>query len=142
MEAVKGVEKEVEMDGKRKKIKIPAGVDDGTRINFEDFILSIHVSPHNVFERDGADIYVTVSIPFSLAATGGTIKVPTVNGDVKVKVKTGTQPGTLMRLNGQGVKHIRSSSKGDQYVKLTVLVPQKLSRRQKTLIEELKREGL
>lgn len=142
MEAVKGVEKTVEIEGKRKKIKIPAGVDDGTRINFEEFILSIHVSPDKIFERDGSDVYVTISLPYSLAALGGNLPVPTVDGMVTIKIKAGTTPGTVMRLKAQGIKQLRGSGRGDEYVRLTIEVPSKLSRNQKSLIEEMKEEGL
>jgi len=142
MEAIKGTEKEVSIEGKRRKIKIPAGVDDGSRIQFEDFILSIDVKPHEVFERDGADIYVKVIVPFSLATLGGTIEVPTVDGNLKVRVRAGTQPGTMIRLRGKGAPYLRERGRGDEYVRLMVLVPEKLSREQRGLIEEMQEEGL
>lgn len=142
MEAVKGVEKEVSIDGKKRKIKIPAGVSDGTRIRFDTFDLVVTVTAHDIFERDGADIYVSVAIPFSIATLGGEIRVPTVEGDLKIKVRAGTQSGTMMRLRERGVKHVQGRGRGDEYVRLTVVVPEKLSSSQKRLIEELKREGL
>lgn len=142
MEAVHGVEKEVEMDGKSRKIKIPAGVDEGSRIQFGDFILSINVKPHDKFERDGADVYVTVDIPYSTAVLGGSVNVPTVSGDVKLKVRTGTQSGTLMRLRGKGAPQLRGRGHGDEYVKLRVEVPGKLNRNQKKIIQELEEGGL
>lgn len=142
MEAVKGVEKEVAMDGKKRKIKIPPGVDDGSRIRFNDFDLSINVKPHKTFERDGYDIFVNVPIPFSLAALGGEIEVPTVDGEVNLKVRAGTQPGTMVRLRERGVPKLNSKGRGDEYVRLMVSVPEKLASTQKKLIEELKDEGL
>lgn len=142
MDAVQGIEKTVEIEGKKRSIKIPAGVDDGSRINFKDFILSINVKPHEMFERDGADVYVKVSIPFSLATLGGSIEVPTVEGDVKIKVRAGTPSGTMMRLKGQGITHLRGRGRGDGYVRLLVEVPQKLTREQKRLVEELREEGM
>lgn len=142
MDAVKGVEKEVSIEGKKRKIKIPAGVDEGSRIKFEDFILSINIKPHEVFERDGADIYVKVLIPFSLAVLGGDISVPTIDGEVKVRVRAGTQSGTMMRLRGKGIPVLHGRGKGDEYVRFTVLVPEKLTREQKELIENLHEEGL
>lgn len=142
MEAVHGVEKQVEIGGKRRKIKIPAGVDEGSRINFADFILSINVHPHKVFEREGDDILVGVSIPFSLAALGGEIDVPTIDGDITIRVRPGTQSGTMVRLRERGVKHVRGSGRGDEYVRLNVAVPTHLSREQKSIIEEAKGEGL
>jgi len=142
MEAVKGVEKEVSIDGKKRKIKIPAGVDEGARIRFDTFDLVITVKPHDIFERDGEDVYVTVAIPYSIAALGGEIKVPTVDGDLKLKVRAGTQPGTMMRLRERGIPKLQSRGKGDEYVRLTVSVPEKLTSSQKRFVEEMKEEGL
>lgn len=142
MEAVNGVEKEVSLDGKKRKIKIPAGVDDGTRIRFDTFDLVVSVKPHKVFEREGADVYVSLAIPFSLAILGGEINVPTVDGDLKIKVRAGTQPGTMMRLRERGIKHVQGRGKGDEYVRLILSVPEKLSGTQKKLIEEMRHEGL
>ncbi|OGM15877.1 hypothetical protein A2V56_05275 [Candidatus Woesebacteria bacterium RBG_19FT_COMBO_42_9] len=142
MEAVKGVEKEVSIEGKKRKVKIPAGVDEGSRINFGDFLLSINVRPDKVFERDGSDIYVSVGIPFSLATLGGEIKVPTIDGDIKIRVRSGTQSGTTLRLREKGTINIRGRGRGDQYVRINVLVPDKLNREQKEAIEGLQAEGL
>ena len=139
---IKGVTKEVNIGGKRRKIKIPPGVDDGSRINFNDFTLSIHIRPHEIFERDGADVYVRVAIPYSLAILGGEIKVPTVEKEVKIKIRPGTQPGTTMRLRGQGIPHLQGHGRGDQYVRLIISTPEKLSKEQKRIIEEMKQEGL
>ncbi len=141
MEAVKGVEKEIEIGGRKRKIKIPAGVDDGTRINFRDFILSLNVKPHDIFERDGSDIFVRVNIPYSLAALGGNIEVPTINdGEIKLKIRPGTQPGTMIRLRGKGIVQLRG--RGDQYVRINIAVPSRLSRQQKRLVGEMEKEGL
>lgn len=142
MEAVLGCEKEVVVNGKKRKIKIPAGVDEGSRINFGDFLLSINIRPHEIFERDGADIYVRVAIPFSLAVLGGEITVPTLDGDVKLRVRPGTQSGTMIRLKGKGITRLHGGGKGDQYVKLVMSVPQKLNKDQKKLLEELSDLGL
>jgi DnaJ-class molecular chaperone len=142
MEAVKGVEKEVQMDGKKRKIKIPAGVDDGTRIRFDEFDLTVSVKPHKIFERDGEDIYISAKVPFSMAALGGEIKVPTVDGDVELKVRAGTQTGTLVRLRERGISRLRGRGRGDQYVRLTVAVPEKLNSKQKKLLQELQEENL
>ena len=142
IEAINGVEKEVNIGGQKRKIKIPAGVDEGSRIRFEDFILSINVRPHKIFERDGSDIFVKTAIPFSLAALGGTIEVPTINGEIKVRIRPGTQSGTMIRLRGKGVPFLRGRGKGDEYVRVLVAVPKKLGRKQKRIIEEAKKEGL
>jgi DnaJ-class molecular chaperone len=142
MDAVRGVEREVDVGGKKRKIKIPAGVDEGSRIQFGDFILSVNTRPHDVFERDGADMYVKVAIPYSLAVFGGQVEVPTVDGPVKIRIKKGTQSGTMIRLRGKGVPLLRGRGKGDQYVRLQVVVPSKLGREQKSLIKKLQSEGL
>ena len=142
MEAIEGAEKEVAIGGKKRKIKIPPGVDDGSRIQFDDFILSINVRPHELFERDGADIYLRLAIPFSLASLGGTIETPTVDGEVKIRIRPGTQSGTMMRLRGKGAPHLRGRGRGDQYVRFQVAVPDKLTGEQKRLIGDLQEEGL
>lgn len=142
MEAIKGTEKEVEMNGKKRKIKIPAGVDEGSRINFKDFTLSINVRPHDVFERENLDIYLKFGISFSLATLGGEVTVPTVDNDVKIRIRPGTQSGTIVRLRGKGVQSPHDRSKGDQYVRIFVTVPEKLSREQKRIIDSLKKQGL
>jgi len=142
MEAIKGVEKEVNIEGKKRKIKIPAGVDEGSRISFGDFILSINVRPHEIFERDGSDIFVKVIIPFSLATLGGQVKVPTIDGDIKIRVRPGTQSGTMIRLKGKGVPYLRGRGRGDEYVRLIVAVPGKLTREQSSLVRRLRDEGL
>jgi DnaJ-class molecular chaperone len=141
MEAVKGVEKEVNIEGKKRTIKIPAGVDEGARINFKDFTLSINVKPHEVFERDGDDIFVKVVIPFSLAALGGEIKVPTIEKEIKIKIRAGTQSGTMVRLKEHGVTHLHGRGRGDEYIRINVMVPEKLNREQKRIFEELQKEG-
>lgn len=142
MEAVKGVEKTVNIEGKRRTIKIPAGIYEGARISFGDFTLSVNIKPDNLFERNEDDIYVNVMVPYSLATFGGEIKVPTVDGEVKIRVRAGTQSGTMVRLREKGVTHLHGRGKGDEYVKLNVLVPEKLTREQKKVIEEMKEEGL
>jgi len=142
MEAVEGVEKEVDIEGKRRKIKIPAGVDEGSRIQFDDFILSINVKPHSIFERDGADIYVSFEIPFSLACLGGDIEVPTIEGDIKIRIRPGTQSQTMLRLRGKGAPVPRGRGKGDEYVKIVVSIPERLTREQRKIIEEMKEQNL
>ena len=142
MEAINGVEKEVSIDGKKRKIKIPAGIDEGSRINFGDFVLSIDIRSHAVFERDGNDVYVRVSIPYSMATLGGQIEVPTVDGEVKIKIRPGTQSGTMIRLRGKGVPFLRGRGNGDEYVRLIIQTPEKLTREQRKMIEKMGEEGL
>lgn len=141
-DAYHGFEKEVSIEGKKRKIKIPAGVNDGSRIQFNDFILSINVKPSSIYERDGADLYVNVQVSYSLLSLGGDIEVPTMEGEIKIKVRGGTQPGSLVRIKDYGFPHLQSRGKGDLYIRVNVQVPKKLSRRQKSLLHELQEEGL
>lgn len=136
MEAAKGCEKKAVIQGKERKIKIPAGVDDGSRIRFEDFYISVDVKPDPVFQRDGVDVFVRQEISLPTAILGGNIQIPTVDAEVKLKIRPGTQPGTMVRLRGRGIKRLRGFGRGDQYVRLRVRIPQKLSKKQKELIRE------
>jgi DnaJ-class molecular chaperone len=139
-EAVKGTEKETVIKGKTKTIKIPAGVDDGTRIRFQDFDIIVTVKPHAFFKRENQDIYLEKEIPFSLAVLGGVIEVPTIKGSVKIKVRPGTQGNTTVRLRGEGVVYPNTSRKGDEYVIFKIHVPSKVSSKGKKLLEELNNE--
>ncbi|MDP3998448.1 MAG: DnaJ C-terminal domain-containing protein [bacterium] len=141
IEAAKGVEKEVEIGGKRRKIKIPAGVDEGTRINFQDFYITIDVHPDPVFKRDGQDVHVDVLIPFTLAILGGTITVPTIDGEVGLKIRPGTQPGTMVRLREKGIPYPDRNARGDEYVRLNVQIPQKLTQEQKKMVEQFEKSS-
>lgn len=136
LEAVKGVEKDVSIEGKKRSIKIPAGVDDNTRIRFSDFDVLVRVKPHHAFKRQGQDIIVDITIPFVTAALGGTVDVPTIDGSLELKIRPGTQSGTLVRLRGQGISYPRSNQRGDEYVRITVEIPKTLSGRQKQLLKE------
>jgi DnaJ-class molecular chaperone len=138
MEAVNGVTKEVEIEGKRQKIKVPAGANDGTRIRFSDFDVSIDVASHKRFKRDGYDVFVDQNISFSTAALGGEIQVETLDGKLKLKVRAGTLSHSLIRLRGEGVKHLQSAGRGDLYVRLIVEVPEKLNGAQKKALEKLR----
>ncbi|PIR61648.1 MAG: hypothetical protein COY81_04095 [Candidatus Pacebacteria bacterium CG_4_10_14_0_8_um_filter_43_12] len=142
MEAVKGTTKDVSIEGKKKTIKVPAGANDGTRIRFDDFDVTINVRTHPHYRRDGADLFVDHPISFSLAALGGVTQVDTIESKLKLKVRAGTASHTLVRLRGEGVPHLRSGGKGDLYVRLIVEVPEKLSREQKRVLEELSRVEL
>ena len=137
LEAAKGVEKEFTIDGKRKKIKIPAGVDDGQKIRFQDFILYIDVLPDKIFKREGNDVFITINLTIAQAVLGAVIEVPTLTEPLKVKVKSGTQPNTLIRLRGKGIKDVNGYGIGDFYIRLMVEIPTRLNFRQKELIKEL-----
>ena len=138
LEAARGVEKEVSIAGKKRKIKIPAGVDDGQKIRFKEFILYIDVLPDKVFQREGNNVFISVNLSFSQAALGDIIEVPTLEDDnLKVRVKAGTQPNTLIRLRNKGIKDINGYGQGDFYIRLLVQIPTRLNNRQKEIIKEL-----
>jgi len=139
-EAVKGVKKEVVIKGERKTIKIPAGIDDANRIRFSDFDLLVKVKPHPFFKRQGQDIYYEQEISYPMAVLGGLVEVPTINGTIKLKVRPGTQSGTMVRLRGQGIPHLQSYGKGDQYVVFKIKTPSRVSSRAKKILEELEKE--
>jgi len=143
MEAINGVEKEVQLNGGAKKIKIPAGVQDGQRIQFDDFYLLVRVGGHSKFERRGQDIIVAKEVPFSTAVLGGTVQVETVyDENVKLKIRPGTSSGTMIRLRGKGVKSPRSNRRGNQYVQINIKVPDSPTREQKKLLKKLDDAGL
>jgi len=142
MESMKGVTKTVDINGKRRTLKIPAGVNTGNTIDFGDFSVSLEVGRDRKFERDGDDILVTASIPFSMAVLGGEIEVPTVWGEVKIKVRAGTQASTMIRLHGEGAPKLNGRAKGDEYVRILIETPNRLNREQRRIIEEMKEEGL
>ena len=140
-EAVHGTEKSVNLNGKSQKIKVPAGVDRGSRIRFDDYDVIIDVTPDKKFQREGYDIVSEKELSYAQAAMGGEIEVETVDGKIKIRVPSGTQPNTLIRLSGKGVKHIRGSGKGDHYVRIKIIIPKKLSNKQKELLEEFEKES-
>jgi len=137
LEAAHGCEKEVSLDGTRKKIKVPSGVDDGQRIKFSDFILYIDVLPDKIFKREGNDIYINQDISYSQAVLGDEIEVPSLDRPIKIRIKAGTQPGTLVRLRGHGIRDVQGYGVGDLYIRLNLVVPSRLSSKQKDLIREL-----
>ena len=136
MEAVSGVTKNIVHQGKQYAIKIPSGADEGTRIRYTDFDVTVAVVPHKQFKREGVDVIVDHEVAFPTAALGGDTSVPTLDGDLKLKIKAGTQPGSLVRLTGKGIQHLNSSRRGDFYIRFIIKVPTKLSREQKDLLNE------
>jgi molecular chaperone DnaJ len=134
-------------------VDIPTGIEDGTRIRLADegeagvrggppgdLYIFVSVKPHELFQRDGADLYARVPIAMSVAALGGEFEVPTLEGArARVKVGAGTQPGQRVRLKGKGMPVLRSSQVGDLYVQLDVEVPQNLSKKQRELLEEFQK---
>lgn len=139
MEAARGVQKEVEIEGRRQKIKIPAGVDDGSEVRFTNFIIVTQVERHPKFHRRGYDIVTEEHITFPKAAMGAEIDVETVEGKVRIRVPAGVAPGTQIRLRGRGVPRVSGHGRGDHYVTIRVDVPARLSREQKRLLEELEK---
>jgi len=140
MTAVKGGTETVKIDGKSHDIKIPPGADTGTHLRFSDFDITFEVEPHRLFRREGPHVYLDHSIPFTLAILGGETTIPTLEDDLTIKVRSGTQPDTLIRLTGKGVPNIQSFSKsdrGDMFIRLKVTLPQSISRRQRELLEQL-----
>ena len=141
MEAIKGTEKEVTIEGKKQKIKIPPGVDNGTRIRFGDFDIVFDVTSHPKFQREGSDIVSVEEISFTQAVLGDQLEVETVEGKVKIRIPAGTQPETLIRLREKGVSRLRGSGKGDHYVRVKITIPKNVTKRQKELLEEFQKES-
>lgn len=144
MEAVKGVMKDVHLPrgeagggSQRKTIKIPAGVDTGSRIRFDDFDIVVSVKPDLKFKREGDDLIFTKELSFAKAALGGIVEVETIDDPIKIRIQPGTQPGTLIRLHGKGVPHVHGAGRGDAYVKVQIRVPTHLNHREKELLQEL-----
>lgn len=139
-EAVKGVEKQTVIKGKPKSIKIPAGVDDGMRVRFADFDVLLRVKPHEYFKRDGQDIYFEKELSYPTAVLGGVADIETLEGNVQLRVRPGTQSGTTVRLRSQGIPYPQSSRKGDFYVVYRIKVPDQVSAKGKKLLEDLQKE--
>lgn len=139
-DAIHGAEKEVTINGKKQKIKIPAGVDRGSRIRFNDYDIVVDVAPDSKFAREGYDIITEQNVSYPDVALGKELSVETIDGEVKIRVPAGTQPNTLIRLSGRGVQRVRGSGRGDHYVRIKVEVPKKLSHKEKELLEALQKE--
>ncbi len=134
---------------RRIKIKIPAGIDDGSRLRVTgngeagirggprgDLYVVIHVKEHDIFERDGENLYCEVPVSFSTAALGGEIHVPTLEGPAELKVPAGTQSGTVFKLRGKGMTVLNNSGRGDLMARLNIAVPQKLTTEQRKKLQE------
>jgi molecular chaperone DnaJ len=133
-EACKGTG--TKMRSESMNVKIPAGVPSGNG----DLHINIKVTDHELFQRDGADILISVPISFPQAVLGASIDVPTLEGKVLMKIPPGTQSGKTFRLRGKGISVYGGYGKGDQLVTVVVEVPQEVSRRQRKLIAELAQE--
>lgn len=142
VEAIKGVTKEVQIEGKKHKIKVPPGANDGTRLRFSGFDISIDVRTHPVFKREGYDLFIDQKIPVSTALLGADVEVKTIDQSLKLKVRPGTKSHTMVRLRSEGVPHIRGRGKGDLYVRFIIDIPEKLNRKQRKELEKLRDLGL
>ena len=131
------------------KLRIPGGVDTGSRLrsigNGEaglrggpsgDLYVVLHVKPHEIFQRDGDDLLCEVPVRFVQAALGADIEVPTLAGKAEIKIPAGTQPGTMFRLKGKGVKNVQGYGHGDLHVRVQVEVPTHLNAAQKAKLQE------
>src|SRR6266542_5436126 len=147
---------------KRYTVKIPAGVKDGSRIRLRgkgeagyggaeagDLFVVTRVAPSKTYTRRGDDLIVDVPVPFSEAALGATVEVPTPDGQVTVKVRHGTEDGTLLRVKGKGAPKLKGSGRGDLLARVKLVVPKKLSKKEREAVEALQqasrgnpREGL
>jgi molecular chaperone DnaJ len=132
------------------QVKVPAGVDTGDRIRLGgegeagrnggppgDLYVEVAVREHAIFERDGAHLSCEVPISFATAALGGTVDVPTLDGDVTIKVPAETQSGRVFRLRDKGVKPVRGGSRGDLFCRVVVETPVSLTAEQKELVRQL-----
>lgn len=141
-ESVKGVEKQVEINGKKQKVKVPPGVDTGTRIRFDEYDIVFDVASDSRFQREGADVVSEKEISFPQAVLGDEIDVETVEGNVKIRIPSGTQPDSLIRLREKGIQKLRGTGKGDHYVRIKVVIPKTVSKKQKELLEEFSKESI
>jgi molecular chaperone DnaJ len=139
---------------KRYTVKIPAGVKDGTRIRLKgkgeagyggaaagDLFVVTRVEPSKVYEHRGDDLVVTVPVPYSTAALGGSVEVPTPDGPVSLKIPAGTEDGKLLRIKGRGAPRLKGSGKGDVLARIRIEVPKRMNKKQRELLEELQKAG-
>lgn len=145
-DAVHGAEKDIEVEErsregkvsrKRMKVKIPAGVDDGTRMKFGEMDLVFRVARSAKFMREGADIFTEATLGIPQLVLGDTISIETVSGKVSIKVPPGTQPGSLIRIKGKGVPNLSRGGVGDHYLRVKLEIPDSVSGEEKRLYEQL-----
>jgi molecular chaperone DnaJ len=138
------------------KLTVPAGVDNGStlRLNREgepgsrggpagDLYVSLHIKPHKFFKRQGNDVICEIPISFIQAALGDEIEVPTLEGNTSLKIPEATQPGAVFHLRGKGIPHLQGFGRGDQVVRISVMIPSRLTEKQKELLrqfEEMERD--
>ncbi len=144
-DAVKGTEKDIEVEirkpqgkseRKRLRVKVPAGVDDGTKMRFDDIDIVFRVKNDPRFLREGADIFTDTTLAIPQAVLGDTIEVETVNGPINIKIPAGTQQGSLVKIKGKGMTKLQGGT-GDHYVRIRIEIPKTLSAEEKKLYEQL-----
>ena len=131
------------------KINIPAGIDHGQTISLRgqgnagknggpagDLLITVMVQPHELFRREGNDVFCEAPITFSQAVLGATLEIPTIDGQVKYDIPEGTQTGTVFRLRGKGIPVLNGRGRGDQYVTVTIETPRGLNREQKDALKK------
>jgi molecular chaperone DnaJ len=131
-------------------VKVPAGINNGSQIRLSgegnagdkgglpgNIYINLAVAPHKVFSRSGDDILYELPVNFAQAALGTELEVPTLYGDIGLKIPAGSQTGDTLRLKKKGVAHLGRHGQGDQLVKIQVVTPEKMNRKQKKLFEEL-----
>jgi len=158
-EAASGGEKRISYrkDGKVEEVsvKIPKGIPAGKKLRLAgkgmegkkggppgDLYLQISIQEHPIFTREEDDLIVEKEVSFSEAVLGNSVEVPTLEGTKKIKVPPGTQSHTKMRLKGLGIPHLQKEGRGDEYVKVIVKIPKRVSEKAKSLIQELAKEGI
>ena len=136
-------------------VSIPAGVEDGTRIRLAgegeagvrggspgDLYIFVSVTPHRMFKRDGSNLYCRVPIPFTTAALGGQIEVPTIDGKrARLQIPEGTQTAHRFRMRGKGMTELHAATRGDMFCEIVVETPVNLSKKQKELLREFEHAG-
>jgi len=143
-DAFNGATMQIQVDGKRKQVKIPPGVRTGSKVrvasagpNGMDLYLIVQVKEHERFERKGNDLHTTAKVSAFTAILGGEAEVETMTGKVKLSIPPGTQPEQVFRVAGRGMPHLKSpSARGDLFVRLKVEIPRYLSSKQRELLEE------
>jgi molecular chaperone DnaJ len=133
----------------RVKLKIPAGIREGSRLRSShngeagirgappgDLYVVIHIREHKIFQREGDNLYCEVPIPFSIAALGGEVRIPTLEGKANLKVPAGTQSGQMFKLRGKGIANVNGRDRGDLLARLIVEVPSRLNAEQRSKLEE------
>ena len=133
----------------RVKLKIPAGISEGSRLRSSrngeagirggtqgDLYVVVHIKEHKIFQRDEDNLYCELPVPFSVAALGGEVAVPTLEGKANLKVPAGTQSGQMFKLRGKGIVHVNGNEHGDLLARLIVEVPSRLNAEQRTKLKE------